>query len=593
MEKKQKTNRLINEKSPYLRQHAYNPVDWYPWGEEAFEKARKENKLIFLSIGYSTCHWCHVMAHESFEDDDVARVINKYFVPVKLDREERPDVDAIYMKSSLIMTGGGGWPLNMWLDPDSHLAIYGSTYIPKEPKYNTSGIIPLMEKIEELWRTDKEQVQKSIDSMNEMLKVNANFESEELEEFVATKAFLQLEKNYDDFFGGFSKAPKFPSAHQILFLMQFYEKVGEQKALDMALNTLDSMYRGGIYDHIGGGFSRYSVDKKWLIPHFEKMLYDNALLLYTYTTAYKISKKKRYKDVAYGIYNFLVNEMMDKEKGFYTAQDADSEGEEGLFYKWSYEEIIDCLGPEDGKDFAKLYDVSEQGNFEGGNIPNIIHADFKSIEDEKLFDLKNKLLKKRDERYKLHTDKKIITSTNGLVISAMAYMASVMDDIEPLNTAKNTIEFIEKKMMSDDGKLFLRYIEGDVSYDGVLDDYAFLVWGYLELFNTAEDKSYLDKAKKIMDQMITFFWDDVNGAFYLSSKTKTDLVYRPKEISDGAIPSGNSVAIYNLLRLSQFDGEEKYKKYFKEGVRGSAKVISRSAMHHCHIIESILLNDLK
>lgn len=556
-------NRLANEKSPYLLQHAHNPVDWYPWSEEAFTKAKSENKPIFLSIGYSTCHWCHVMERESFEDTEVASILNNNFVCIKVDREERPDVDAIYMGFCQAITGSGGWPLTIFMTPDKN-PFHAGTYFPKKDAYGRPGLITLLTFISEEWNNDSSKLIESSRHITERVQ-NSIFSntSGELKKEVLHKTYKELKQSFEPKYGGFSNSPKFPMPHILLFLMRYWKLYDKAEALDMAEKTLVHMYKGGIFDHIGGGFSRYSTDKKWLVPHFEKMLYDNALLMMAYTEAYSITKKELYKDIAVSIGNYILRDMTSPEGGFYSAEDADSEGVEGKFYVWSTSEIEEALGG-DGSQFSSYFDITDNGNFEGKNIPNLVTTDLdKLLENnelhEKLKNSANKLFNYRETRVHPFKDTKILTSWNGLMAAAFAKAGRAFNLVEYMDAAKKSIDFLLQMLVDENGRLFARYRDGERAIKGYLEDYAFLLWGILDLYEASFNADYLRKATDLSEKMIDLFFDEENGGFFLYGHDAEELLVRPKEIYDGAIPSGNSAAAYNLFRLSEMIFENRYK----------------------------------
>ncbi|OFI06103.1 glycosyl hydrolase family 76 [Clostridium acetireducens DSM 10703] len=567
-----KANKLINEKSPYLLQHAYNPVDWYPWGEEAFEIAKEENKLVFLSIGYSTCHWCHVMERESFEDEEIAKILNKYFVSIKVDREERPDIDNIYMTFCQMYSGSGGWPLTVIMTHDKKPFFVG-TYFPKEDRYGRRGLKDILNSIKDSWIKDKENILILSNNIAEGIsKFGISKNQGKINKDIVNITFKDLKQSFDKKYGGFSIQPKFPLSHNISFLLKYYFITGENLALYMAEKTLQSMYKGGIFDHIGYGFSRYSTDEKWLAPHFEKMLYDNALLITPYTEAYAITKNVFYKDVVDKIVKYLVKNMLDKEGGFYSAEDADSEGVEGKFYLWSRDEIIKILGEEKGEVYCRYYDVTENGNFEHKNIPNLIKTDINFIEkDNNLKNLleqcRNKLFSIREKRIHPHKDDKILTSWNGMIIASLAYAGRVLNNYNYIKIAENVWNFISNKLISkEDNRLFGVYRKGESYNLAFLDDYAFTIGGLIELYQSTFKLYYLKKAIELNNNMLNLFWDNDNGGLYFYGEDSEKLIARNKESYDGAIPSGNSVAALNMVNLSKFtndlDLEDKINKQF-------------------------------
>lgn len=582
---KKHTNRLINEKSPYLLQHAHNPVDWYPWGKEAFEKAKKEDKPIFLSIGYSTCHWCHVMERESFEDEQVAELLNEYFVSIKVDREERPDLDNIYMTITQAMTGSGGWPMNVFLTPDKK-PIFAGTYFPKRSILDRVGIMDISYNINRAWKEKREDlIENSEDIIAKLSRINSNTNSEgDLSKEVLDKAFKEKSENFDRQYGGFGSSPKFPMGHNLMFLIRYYKENKNKEALEMIEQTLDSMYKGGIFDHIGFGFSRYSVDKKWLVPHFEKMLYDNAILAYAYLEGYQLTKKELYKEVAEKIFTYIIRDMTSEDGGFYSAEDADSEGVEGKFYVWSKRQVKELLGEAEGELVCNYFDITDQGNFEGENIPNLIKHDLALL--EKSPDMTNRihayadmLFYKRETRIHPHKDDKILTSWNGLMIAALAFGGRILNKALFINVAKKSIDFIYDKLF-EETRLLARYRDGEARYEGYLEDYAFLTWGLIEMYEATFEKKYLKKAKKLMDDTFELFWDDENGGFFINGHDSEELILRPKEIYDGAIPSGNSVAGFNMIKLSKMLEDESYMKKYEMMIKSFGQDISDMPSAH-------------
>ena len=553
-------NRLAGEISPYLLQHAHNPVDWYPWGDEAFARARAEDKAVFLSIGYSPCHWCHVMEKESFEDEEVAAALNKSFVCIKVDREERPDIDAVYMAVCQRLTGGGGWPLSVFMTPEQK-PFFAGTYIPKRPRYGQRGLLELLELISRAWQSDREGIlaagEKIAASFTEKEEAGNQPLSRETVETGAT----QLERMHDLRWGGFSLAPKFPTPHHLLFLMRCHLLGVGSEPLAMVERTLQAMYRGGIFDHIGGGFSRYSTDEKWLAPHFEKMLYDNALLTLAYTEAFQLTGDPLYRGVAEKTLAYVAREMTGPEGGFYSAQDADSEGEEGKYYTFSPEEIIRVLGEAEGRAFCARYDVSEAGNFEGRSIPNLIGraADLPDAATEAQL---SGLYDYRLKRYPLHKDDKALTSWNAMMISAHARAYRVFGRPGYLESAERAHAFIARYLTAPDGSLKVSFRSGQAQGQGLLDDYAFLAWACLELYESTFRLAYLEQALALMERVLDDFSGE--GGFYLSPRLPRDdgnarrLLFRPREFYDGATPSGNSAAAWCLARLAALTGEERW-----------------------------------
>jgi uncharacterized protein YyaL (SSP411 family) len=552
-------NKLVNEKSPYLLQHAYNPVKWYPWGDEAFEKAISENKPIFLSIGYSTCHWCHVMSHESFEDEEVAELLNDAFVSIKVDKEERPDIDTVYMTICQATTGHGGWPLTILMTPDKK-PFYAATYLPKEPSYSLIGLYDLLNQVKQQWQKDPSAMQKTGDQLADIMKreFEASSDCAEVSKDLVNLAVTQFNQSFDHEFGGFGTEPKFPTPHNLMFLLRHAQLEADQRSLFMVESTLEHMYRGGIYDHIGYGFSRYSTDAKWLVPHFEKMLYDNAMLAITYTEAYQYTKKEFYRTVAEQIFEYIRREMTDPEGGFYSAQDADSEGVEGKYYVFTPDEINKLLDKEDCSFICNYFDIKNDGNFEGYSIPNLLTVNELKSDNEQVRRICNKLYTYRLDRYKLHKDDKILTSWNALMITAYATAAKVFKNTDYADVAKQAVEFINRSLVDEKGRLYVRYRDGEAAFYGHIDDYAFYSMALLALYDATFDAKYLKQACDMADKMHELFWDDRYGGFFLNAKDAEQLIYRPKEVYDGAIPSGNSVAGYVLQRLANLTADIKY-----------------------------------
>lgn len=558
-------NKLINEKSPYLLQHAHNPVNWYPWGEEAFTKAKSEDKPIFLSIGYSTCHWCHVMEKESFEDTEVAEMLNDSFISIKVDREERPDIDSIYMNVCQSITGSGGWPLTIIMTPDQK-PFFAGTYFPKNNRDGLMGLMSILDYIKKAWKNNRSELLNASTQILDFLKNSNETSNETINEDIFQKTFLNFKYDFDPTYGGFGDFPKFPSAHNLLFLLRYFYKTKDSSALEMVEKTLDCMRKGGIYDHIGFGFSRYSVDRKWLVPHFEKMLYDNALLIIAYIETFQATGNKKYCKTSEEILSYVLRDMTSNEGGFYSAEDADSEGEEGKFYVWSEEEIKDILQEEDSGKFCSYFNVTKGGNFEGKNILNLINSSIPEDDMQFIENCREKLFAEREKRIHPYKDDKILTSWNGLMIGAMSIAGRVLNNSKYTKAAKKAVDFVYKNLVKSDGRLLARYRDGEASFLGYLDDYSFLIWGLIELYETTYSTDYLKKALELNEDLLKLFWDKENGGFFLYGNDGEKLITRPKEIYDSAIPSGNSVATLNLLRLSHltssYDFEDKAKQLF-------------------------------
>ena len=582
-------NRLAKEKSPYLLQHADNPVDWYPWEPEAFQKAEKENKPIFLSIGYSTCHWCHVMAHESFQDPNIATLMNNAFVSIKVDREERPDIDMLYMSVCQMMTGSGGWPLTIIMTPDKE-PFFAGTYIPRETRFGRQGMVELIPRINEIWSTRKDEVLDSASQITAALQdATLREQGEELNEEVLNLAYEQLRERYDNEYGGFGGEPKFPTPHNLLFLLRYWKRTNNGKALAMVEETLQALRCGGIYDQVGFGFHRYSTDRRWLVPHFEKMLYDQALLSVAYLETFQATGNEEYAGTAREIFTYVLREMTGSEGGFYSAVDADSEGEEGKFYLWNYNEVKQILTPEEADFAVKVYNIENDGNFgddiSGNKIErNILHMakTYREMACElnmsvtgfhkTLESVRQKLLAQRNKRVHPNKDEKILTDWNGLMIAALAMGARVLNGPLYVNAAKSAARFIFSKMFSPDGQLLHRFYDGESAVDANLDDYAFLIQGLLELYETTFDVDYLKNALKLNEYLLRHFWDDKNGGFFFASDVSEDLIIRQKEIYDGAVPSGNSIAMLNLLRLGRITGDSN----FEQKASGLSRAFSKN-----------------
>jgi len=583
------SNRLSFEKSPYLLQHAHNPVDWYPWGEDAFEKAREEDKLIFLSIGYSTCHWCHVMERESFEDKEVAEVLNKNYISIKVDREERPDIDTIYMNVCQAISGHGGWPLTIIMTPDKK-PFYAGTYFPKTGKYGRPGLIEILMFLSKKWKTSRGEIINSTESIFKAVKaMYEKTNSQELNIDVLKKAFNDFNKSFDDKYGGFGTEPKFPTPHNLMFLLRYWKITNSKRALEMVEKTLEGMYRGGLYDHIGFGFSRYSTDKKWLVPHFEKMLYDNALLSILYIEAYLATGKEIYKEIGENVFKYILRDMSSVQGGFYTAEDADSEGIEGKFYTWDPSEVKKILGEEDGNFYCSYYDIGERGNFEGKSIPNLINNSNQiNINDvdlkTRLENCRVKLFDYRNSRVHPYKDDKILTSWNGMMISALAIGGRVMNNSDYIIAAENAMDFILKELVQDNGRLLARYRDGESKYLGYLDDYGYIIWSLLELFESTGNTKYLNKAIEFNNNMIELFYDKKNGGFFLYGNDSERLIVRPKEVYDGAIPSGNSIATYVLIKLSQILENNELKELSKKQLKTFGGDISTNPISHAFML---------
>jgi uncharacterized protein YyaL (SSP411 family) len=597
-------NRLCNEKSPYLLQHADNPVDWYPWGEKAFEEARKADKPIFLSIGYSTCHWCHVMERESFEDQEVAGLMNDAFICVKVDREERPDIDQVYMTACQMMTGSGGWPLTIIMTPDQ-VPFFAATYIPKDNRFGRAGMLELIPRIRTIWNTRRDEIMKTAGSVASALQeMSADRQGDELDASILEIATEQLTRRFDVQHGGFGGAPKFPTPHNLSFLLRQWKRTGNQQLLSMVEETLLKMRRGGIHDHIGFGFHRYSTDERWLLPHFEKMLYDQALLMLAYSEAYQATGKEVYARAASEIATYILRDMQSPEGAFYSAEDADSEGEEGRFYLWTEDEVRQVLPADEADLVVRAFNVEPNGNFRDEATghrsgANILHTD-KSLEDlaleletdveelgHRLDAARQKLYLYREKRIHPYKDDKILTDWNGLMIAALAKAGSVLDKPEYVDAAGGAADFILAQMRQGDGRLLHRYREGSAQIRANLNDYAFLVWGLIEIYEADFDVAYLEAALHLSELTLRHFWDDENGGFYFTPDDGEQLLVRRKEAYDGAIPSGNSVAMLNLLRLSRMTGDPDLETHAWKISKSVSGAVKQTPVGHTQFLSAV------
>ncbi len=585
-------NRLAQETSPYLQQHANNPVDWYPWGPEALELAAREDKPIFLSIGYSSCHWCHVMERESFEDPAIAEVMNRLFVSIKVDREERPDLDAIYMNAVVAVSGAGGWPMSVFLTPDLK-PFYGGTYYPPNDRGNFPSFRRVLEATANAYHQRRNEVVASADQIVEHLRHNAAFpgDDEELTPAVLDVAFKRLAPHIDAEWGGFGSNIKFPQPMVHEFILRFGDRSGEPTAQVMVDLTLDRMMRGGIYDHLGGGFHRYSTDRAWLVPHFEKMLYDNALLVRLYVHAFQAMGRPEYRRVAEETVEFILRDMRDTAGGFYTALDADSEGHEGLFYIWSRAEILERLGQEAGERFCSVYGVTEGGNFEGSNIlflPQELAAAAEQLGlpveelSAELEEGKATLLAAREHRVWPFLDDKVLTGWNALMLGALAEAAAVFDRSDYLAAAEANADFLLTTMRDADGRLLRSYRDGDAKLKGYLEDYAFLADALLSLYEATFEPRWLREAQSLAESMLTLFWDEDVVGFYSTGSDHEELLMRPQDFYDNAIPSGASSAALALLRLGTLTGVPRYAEVANIALRSMRTSVTNQAIGYGH-----------
>ncbi|MCQ5375195.1 MAG: thioredoxin domain-containing protein [Methanomassiliicoccales archaeon] len=593
MEKnQQKLNHLAGSSSPYLKRHATNPIDWYPWGNEAFERARMENKPIFLSIGYSACHWCHVMEKESFEDFEIAQLMNDSFVCVKVDREERPDIDNIYMSACQLMGGGGGWPLTVVMTPDLK-PFFAATYIPKESAHGRIGLKDLIPALNRIWKTEKNRVEEVGQLIVDMLQtVSRELQPSDLSIDVLHRAYESFQFSFDDEYGGFGTAPKFPTPHKLMFLMRYYLRTGEKEALEMVHKTLRNMRYSGLYDHLGFGFHRYSTDRKWRIPHFEKMLYDQALLALTYLEAFQIMREKEFERTAKEILDYVVRDLRSPDGAFFSSEDADSNGVEGGFYLWRLEEMKQILDEEEFAIVKRIFDISNEGNFAlhdhvmitGANILYMIEP-FEKVafslnitpeELNRIFErARQRLLEKRIKRGRPERDEKILTDWNALMIVALARAASIFGDEKMGSIAKEAADFIIKVMIDGNGRLHHSYAKGLLSDVCFLDDYAFFTWALLELYELTFEPRFLRLANSLAKEMKDLFWDEENGGFFMTLSDAPDIIVRQKEGYDGSIPSGNSVASIVLLKLAQLLDNDEYKELARRTISAfSSQIIA-------------------
>jgi hypothetical protein len=603
-----KPNRLINEKSPYLLQHAYNPVDWYPWGEEAFERARTEDKPIFLSIGYSTCYWCHVMEREVFEIESIAKLMNQFFVNIKVDREERPDVDRVYMAALQSMTGSGGWPMSMFLTPELK-PFYGATYIPPESRHGLPGFEDLITQIHEAWESRRNDVISAGEEITEHIRKLSSYDKKkekELSPDILKQAIQQFKSNFDEEYSGFGGAPKFPRPVVFNFLLRMYKKLGDNEALRIVIRTLLQMAKGGIHDHLGGGFHRYSVDRFWIVPHFEKMLYDQAQVASSYIDAFMITKDKYFEDIANDILQYVQRKLTAKQGGFYSAEDAESaldesnphKKEEGAFYVWEKEEIDGILGKDDSQIICYYFGIGDYGNAPMGSDPhnvftnkNILYEAHSITESANKFEKtvkevtdiivksKRALFEIREKRPHPHLDDKILVSWNGLMISAFAKAFQVFDDHDYLDTAIDSAEFILSRLYdpsNNNNTLLHRYRDGEARFDGTLEDYAFFIQALIDLYESCFDEKYLGIALELTKTSILLFYDEEQGGFFDVTNKDKNILVRTKEDYDSAEPTGNSIQIMNLLRLSQFTENKKLYSIAEKSLKYfSSKILSQ------------------
>ncbi|MFQ5683497.1 MAG: thioredoxin domain-containing protein [Candidatus Binatia bacterium] len=592
------SNDLVHETSPYLLQHAHNPVEWHPWGEDALRKAKQKDKPILLSIGYSACHWCHVMEKESFENEQIAALMNQDFVNIKVDREERPDLDEIYMNAVQMLTGRGGWPMTVFLTPEGK-PFYGGTYFPPEDRYGVPGFPKILNAVAQAYRERQQEIEKTVEQILAGLSRLANLQQSQhpFSTDVIVQSAEQLSQAYDHNYGGLGQAPKFPNPGVLELFLRYHRRSHSRRFLEMATYTLTKMAEGGIYDHLGGGFHRYSVDEKWLVPHFEKMLYDNAQLTRLYAQVFCITQDPLFERIARETLDYLLREMLQPEGGFYSTQDADSEGKEGKFFVWRPEEIIEILGQDVAEIFCRIYDVTDFGNFEGQNI---LHPILTLDQASRLFKrnieeleaiiaaAREKLFQEREKRIKPFRDEKILVSWNGLVLSALAEAIKSFTDPRYVQAAERTVHFIFTRMVKD-GLLFHTYKAGQSKLRGYLDDYAFLTAGLLDLYEATQERSTLKRALQLGETMVDEFWDDTAGAFFYTGKSNEQLISRTKPVFDGAIPSGNASAVHGLVRLYHYTGKEDYLTKAENGLRLYYDIMDKQPLGLAHMLSALEL----
>ena len=603
-------NRLIFESSPYLLQHAANPVDWYPWGTEAFDLAKKLNKPIFLSIGYTTCHWCHVMEHESFEDEDVARLMNDSFINIKVDREERPDIDNVYMEVTQKLTGRGGWPMTVVMTPDKK-PFFAGTYFPKKtrPRYNRTGMLDLVPTLKDLWINKQDSLTNSAQNIvSDLVKANNsrnNKSGVQLNSNLIKNSFKIFSNKFDDKYGGFKGSRnKFPKPHDYSFIAKYYYSSKDTNALNILNKSLYEMKKGGLYDQIGYGFHRYSTDQKWLVPHFEKMLYDQAMIIHAYLDAFLVTNDAFYKKTVDEVCTYVLRDMYNENSGFYSAEDADSEGEEGVFYIWEYNEIKDLLKDSEFIFLQDVLNIEESGNaiVEGhrtniphfsNNWPEIAYKYDNSVEGiiQYYNSIRKKIFDHRELRIHPQKDDKILTDWNGLMISALARASVILDDTRYLDAAKSSADFIIKNLIQDDGKLLKRFRGGVSGIDGMIEDYSFFIWGLIELYQSTFEYKYIEVATKLSDYQIENFWDIENKGFFFTSKQSEELIIRSKEVYDGAIPSGNSVSANNFIRLGRILSSLDYEKIAYDLTDSFAPNLNRYSIGSTMMLQAINFMD--
>ncbi|MEW6250886.1 MAG: thioredoxin domain-containing protein [Planctomycetota bacterium] len=595
-------NRLVFEKSPYLLQHARNPVNWFPWCDAAFEQARKEDKPVFLSIGYSTCHWCHVMEHESFEDPDVARLLNDGFICIKVDREERPDIDHVYMSVCQTLTGSGGWPLTVVMTPDKK-PFFAGTYFSKSARFGRQGLVELLPRLGNAWRTQREKVTDSAEKIVQHVQsVNHRGAGPALDAATLTTGYRQLADRFDAARGGFGAAPKFPTPHNLTFLLRYWRRTGDANALKMVEQTLRAMRAGGMYDHVGFGFHRYSTDAEWLVPHFEKMLYDQALLIVAYIEAFQATQDAEFAQTAREILTYVLRDMTAPEGAFYSAEDADSEGVEGKFYLWTADELHRALGEDDANLVGRALSVKAGGNFTNPHTPprtNILYRSKTAAElarelgieeaelARRLEAARRELFAVREQRVHPHKDDKILTDWNGLMIAALAKAARALDEPKYAAAAQRSADFVLERLRDSHGRLLKRFRDGEAGLPAHLDDYAFLVWGLLELYEANFEVRNLQAALDLNKEMLRHYWDETASGLFFTADDGEALLARTKEVYDGALPSGNSVAMLNLLRLARITGDSELETKAAAIGQAFSADLSRAPAGHTQLLGAL------
>ncbi len=597
-------NRLVFEASPYLRQHAANPVDWYPWGEEAFARARALDRPVFLSIGYSTCHWCHVMEHESFEDERVAALMNEAFVCVKVDREERPDLDQVYMSVTQALTGAGGWPMTVLLTPDAR-PFFAATYVPRESRHGRAGMLELVPRIAEAWRTRRDELAGDAERIvAHVARLSAEPAGAAPGKDALALAVRQLAQSYEPAHGGFSQRPKFPVPHNLLFLLQAHARGGNERTLEMVTHTLDAMRAGGVFDQVGFGFHRYSTDAEWLVPHFEKMLYDQALVAMAYVAAWQVTGDAAYRRTAEEVYAYVLRDLTSPEGAFWSAEDADSEGEEGLFYLWTADELARVLGAEDARVFARAYGILPEGNFRdeasglrsGRNIPHLPRPLAETARElelapealaARLEAMRRALFAAREAREHPFKDDKVLTDWNGLMIASLARAAAAFDEPRYAAAAARAADWVLGALVGADGRLLKRARAGQAGLPATLEDHAFLCWGLFELYQATFEERWLRAALDLADRMLARFADAEHGGFFLSADDAEALIVRPKDAYDGALPSGNSVAALVLARLGRLSADERYEEAARGVLRAFGRRLAEAPVAHTMLLDAL------